>query len=144
MKPFDMKKEVTTLMGQKFGSFYASKKALQNKYNYLGGGNPQENKSFIKFYINTGGFPESFIVSYAFANSYYENGKEKLEIEDLTTGRNYSTGWAKELKTDKFNFIMTHGYTIKDNGNGIIDENDTIMGNELKKEKTLGEFLKEA
>ena len=70
--------------------------------------------------------------------------EEKLEIKDLTTGRIYSTELAKELKTDKFNSIVTHGYTIKDNGNGIVDENDTIEGNDLNELKTLGQFLKEA
>ena len=60
--------------------------------------------------------------------------------KDLTTGKIYSTELAKELKTDKFNSIVTNGYTIKDNGNGIVDENDTIEGNDLNELKTLGHF----
>ena len=67
--------------------------------------------------------------------------REKLEIKDLTTGRTYSTGWAEKLKADKFNSIMVHGYTIKDNGNGIVDENDTIEGKDLEKPMSLYEFL---
>lgn len=147
MGQFDIKKEVTTLMGQKFGSFYASRDALHNKYACCKGGDLDKNgnsRNFRIFFENKGSFENPSIVDYAVANSYYENGKEKLEIKDLTTGRIYSTELAKELKTDKFNSIVTHGYTIKDNGNGIVDENDTIEGNDLNELKTLGKFLKEA
>ena len=144
MGQFDIKKEVRNLMGQKFGSFYASQNALHNKYACCKGGSLENNGNFNNFRIffeNKGTFDDPSIVDYAISNSYYRNGEEKLEIKDLTTGRTYSTGWAEKLKADKFNSIMVHGYTIKDNGNGIVDENDTIEGKDLEKPMSLYEFL---
>lgn len=42
MGQFDIKKEVTSLIGRKFGSFYASRDALHNKYGCLKGENIAE------------------------------------------------------------------------------------------------------
>ena len=142
MGQFDIKTEVSTLMGQKFGSYYASEKALNCKYALCKGGD--DKKLFRIFFENKGTFNDPIINDIAVGNIYDKNGKRKYEINDLTTGRSYSTGWHKSQANqtkDKFDTIKTHGYTIKDNGNGIVDEEDTIQGGVLKEPITLGRFL---
>ena len=147
MAAFNIRTEISQLIGTKYGQFSASCNALFNKYG-LSYTDRKEKEPGSMTYCES-----QYFITYtpqqekkhAEAYVYHEDEKEKYEIKDLTTKRTYSTGWVNSNKNnkEKFNSIMTHGYSIKDNGNGYIDEGDTIEGGSIKKPMLISEFLKQ-
>ena len=133
---------VNGMLGMKFGSYGASKKALDSQYCIVKGDSYEKhdyvNNSHesLTFYVEKNG--EKVAVAGQDQNSAF--------IYDHNNDRTYYT--TRGVKSDKFQHITCgnngNTFIVNDtNGNGYIDENDTVnsIGHDQKFSMTIRELL---
>jgi len=140
-----IKTQVSSMLGMKFGSFNASLKNMNNVY--IQGPesstewSEQHNGSYKKKYLNNNykEVAETFLTKTDTEVAY--------TIFDIENKRAYCTGLQnKNNASDKFTRIdfWNNGfrYSIVDsNGNGIIDEDDTLLSDTNNDQKKLKNIL---
>ena len=121
----NIKSYVQSMIGLKYGSYKASVENMEKKYQHgLGSSiyyaNPYSSNEHQSYLNNNG-------KEVAWRQKITVGENVVYTIHDVSTGRIYSSDWqSKNSNSDKFTSIEFKGYIIKDDGNGIVDENDMI------------------